>query len=93
MILILKVTSKLSSAENDTCQNEEASELSHIGLLYNLSSQKYICVTLSDSFENLLLSSASSYRDLELLTQLVNTRESSLSINIMNVHTQANWDK
>ena len=32
---------------------------------------------------------ASSYGDLQLLAQLVNTR-SHLSINIMNVHTQAN---
>ena len=35
---------------------------------------------------------ASSIGDLELLAQLVNTR-SHLSTNIMNVRTQANWDK
>ena len=37
--------------------------------------------------EDSLFSLASSYGDLELLAQLVNTRESSLSINVMNVAT------
>ena len=46
-----------------------------------------------DSFEDSLFSLASNYGDLELLAQLVNTRESSLSIDVMNVHTKANWDK
>ena len=36
MMLILKVISKLCSAENNTYQSEEASELGHIGLLYCL---------------------------------------------------------
>ena len=72
-------------------QSEEASELSHIGLLYSLLSQKYACLTLGVSHSR---SSASRYKGfrLKLLAQMVNTTESSLSINIMNVHTQANWD-
>ena len=40
-----------------------------------------------------LFSLATSYGDLGLLAQLVNTRRNHLSINIMNVLTQANWDK
>ena len=38
MMFIVKVVSKLCSAENNTCQSEEASELGHIELLYCLSS-------------------------------------------------------
>ena len=53
----------------------------HIGLLCSLSSQKYNY--LYDS----LFSSAST-ETLELLAQLVKTRESFLSINIMNIHKQ-----
>ena len=42
------IISHISSAENNSCQSEEASELGHNGLLCNqLSSQKYICVTHS----------------------------------------------
>ena len=42
MMFILKVISKLCSAENNTYQSEEASELGHIGLLYCLLSQNEI---------------------------------------------------
>ena len=39
IMFILKVISKLCSAENDTYHSEEASDLGHIGLLYCLLSQ------------------------------------------------------
>ena len=84
-MFILKIISKVCNAENSACQGEETSELGHIGLLYCLSSH-------DDSQYDSLFSLASSYGDLDLLAQLVNTR-SHLSINIMNAHMQANWDK
>ena len=46
MMFVLIIISKLCSAKNNACKNEEASELGHIGLLYYLSSQKYISKTL-----------------------------------------------
>ena len=81
--------SKLCSAENNTCQSEETSELSHTELLYCLSSHKYIILSIIMTPCTSLFSLASSYGDLQLLAQLVNTK-SHLSINIMNVHTQVN---
>ena len=51
------------SAENNTCQSEEASELGYIRLLYCLSSHKYSSMTL---YVDSLFSLVSSYGDLEL---------------------------
>ena len=90
-MFILKIISKLCSAWNNTCQSEEASELGHIGLLYCLPNQKYISITLN--MTHYFHRQLATYGDLELLAQLVNTRRNNLSINIMNVLTQANWDK
>ena len=47
IMFALKIISKLCSAKNNVCRSEEASELGHIGLLYCLSSQKYISKTLN----------------------------------------------
>ena len=44
MIFILKIISKLCSAENNICESE-ASEQGHIVLLFCLPSQKYISMT------------------------------------------------
>ena len=46
MMFTLKLISQLCSAKNNARKNEEASELGHIGLLYCLSSQEYISMTL-----------------------------------------------
>ena len=52
------------SAENNTCQSEEASELGYIRLLYCLSSHKYS--SRYNSQCDSLFSLVSSYGDLEL---------------------------
>ena len=58
-------------------------------MLCNLSSQKYICVThLRTHYFRWQVATGT----LEPLAQLVNARESYLSIKVMSVHTQANWD-
>ena len=83
MMFVLKINSKLCSAENNARKSEEASELGpHWAALLFVKSKKYISMTQSrcDS----LFSLASSYG--ELLIQLVNTR-SHLNTNTMNVRT------
>ena len=89
MMFIWKIISKLCIAENNVCRSEEATELGHIGLLGSIAYQ--VRNTLALGWLSMWLGYF-----LELLAQLVNTRRRShLSTNniIINVCTQANWDK
>ena len=45
--VIFKNDLHLCSGENNTCQSEETSELGHTGLLYCLSSHKYISIIMT----------------------------------------------
>ena len=45
--MFLRMISKLCSAENNICESEETSELGHNGLLYCLSSHKYISIIMT----------------------------------------------
>ena len=53
MIFLLKIISKLCSAENNVCQSEEATELGHFGLLYCLhvkSDKHYMTLNVTHYF-------------------------------------------